>query len=271
MVRWLVLAAVVVAGAAAIAALSLSSDSEAAEPRSPGQFVVECTYSHSAPDDPIVHPGDPGASHLHDFFGNVAVDAFTTAEDLTRTDTTCQQKLDRASYWAPAVYLDGERVLPTSSDAYYRPAPGIDPRSIEPYPEGLMIVSGDEHSTFSCGRSLKAGQEPRPCAEGSTLAIHVVFPPCWDGRSVDSPDHRSHMAFPEVGRCPDSHPVAVPELEFVVTYPIDGDMAGLMLASGAPQTAHADFFNGWDPDKLANEVEACLHRELVCAVSDEPS
>ena len=39
------------------------------------QFKVECGWSHSAPDDPIVHPGTPGRSHLHDFFGNTATDA----------------------------------------------------------------------------------------------------------------------------------------------------------------------------------------------------
>ena len=35
---------------------------------SPG-WITECPYSHSAPDDPIRFPGQPGASHLHDFFG----------------------------------------------------------------------------------------------------------------------------------------------------------------------------------------------------------
>ena len=34
------------------------------------QFVVECGFSHAAPDDPIVHPGHAGVSHLHTFFGS---------------------------------------------------------------------------------------------------------------------------------------------------------------------------------------------------------
>jgi hypothetical protein len=29
------------------------------------QFVVECAYSHSGPNDPIVHPNHAGRSHLH--------------------------------------------------------------------------------------------------------------------------------------------------------------------------------------------------------------
>ena len=39
------------------------------------QFKVECAWSHSAPDDPIVHPNHPGRSHLHDFFGSTETDA----------------------------------------------------------------------------------------------------------------------------------------------------------------------------------------------------
>ena len=65
--------------------------------------------------------------------------------------------------------------------------------------------------------------------------------------------------------------MAVPELEFVVTYPVSGELDDVMLASGGPETAHADFFNGWDAAKLQREIEGCLHRQLVCAVSDDPS
>jgi hypothetical protein len=32
-------------------------------------WLVACPFSHSLPDDPIVYPGQPGMSHMHDFFG----------------------------------------------------------------------------------------------------------------------------------------------------------------------------------------------------------
>ena len=41
----------------------------------------------------------------------------------------------------------------------------------------------------------------------------------------------------------------------------------LSLASGAITTAHADFWNVWDQDKLEGEVADCLNRDLVCGVS----
>jgi hypothetical protein len=32
-------------------------------------------------------------------------------------------------------------------------------------------------------------------------------------------------------------------------------------------SAHADFWNAWDQVKLETEVELCLRRQQVCAVS----
>ena len=79
------------------------------------QFVVECGFSHTAADDPIVYPGQPGASHLHVFFGNTDVDAHTVAADLPTGGTTCDQPLDRAAYWAPALPWNG--AMPNLSPA----------------------------------------------------------------------------------------------------------------------------------------------------------
>ena len=51
------------------------------------QFKVECGWSHTAANDPIVYPGEPGASHHHDFFGNIATDANSPANGLRGGDT----------------------------------------------------------------------------------------------------------------------------------------------------------------------------------------
>lgn len=45
------------------------------------------------------------------------------------------------------------------------------------------------------------------CKDG--LRLQVVFPSCWNGKDLDSPDHKSHMAYPSgvsTGSCPQSHP-----------------------------------------------------------------
>ncbi|MFN2590263.1 MAG: hypothetical protein ABR518_05795, partial [Actinomycetota bacterium] len=51
----------------------------AAYPAPPGPgWTVICGYDHSLEDDPIVSPNQPGAAHLHDFFGSHSTDAFST-------------------------------------------------------------------------------------------------------------------------------------------------------------------------------------------------
>ena len=59
---------------------------------------------------------------------------------------------------------------------------------------------------------------PAPSAARSGPPVSV--PQCWDGVNLDSPDHKSHMAYP-VGGCPSTHPVPFPEITVNVAY--DGD------------------------------------------------
>jgi hypothetical protein len=243
-----------------------------------GQFVVECAYSHSAYDDPIVHPGHEGASHRHDFFGNVATAADSTYDELLETDTTCHQRLDTASYWAPSLLdADGVPVVPVLATAYYRAGEDVDPATVEPYPPGLMMVAGDPLATaaqptsivaWSCGAGGLRASAPTTCRGQAGPRLLVTFPDCWDGEHVDSEDHRSHVAYSHDGACDDDHPVPIPQLQFTIDYPpVPGDPAEFALASGATSTAHADFWNVWHQAKLADEVALCLHRQLVCGVS----
>jgi len=147
------------------------------------QFVVECDVSHLAYDDPIVLPGQPGKSHLHQFFGNWDVTARPDYGSVIGAETSCQQRLDTASYWAPAL-LDaaGKRVPAEGLTAYYRPGSGIDPADVVPYPAGLMLIGGDAGATepqptdivaWSCGSGAARDTEPQQCPSGSTLRMLV--------------------------------------------------------------------------------------------------
>ena len=60
--------------------------------------------------------------------------------------------------------------------------------------------------------------------------------------------------------CPGTHPRPVPALRLTVRYKTTGGPA-LTLASGAVNTAHADFMNGWNEKKLARMVRRCLKRD----------
>ena len=240
------------------------------------QFVVECDYSHAAMDDPIVYPGQPGASHLHVFFGNEGVDAASTVESLAQHGTTCDQQLDKAAYWAPALLRDGEMLAPVKSTAYYRPGIDVDPTTVQPFPKGLVMVAGNAGASkdqptsivaWSCGTGSEREVLPPTCGTGRNLRLLVTFPDCWNGTGLDSDDHHAHVAYSSKGACPDGYPVPVPQMQFSVEYPVSGSVAGLELASGGLTSGHADFMNGWDQDRLAREVRLCLHREVVCGIT----
>ena len=264
---------------AAAATLRLSPTEPGPQGRVP-QFVVECGFSHVAPDDPIVHPGHSGRSHQHVFFGNTTTDADSTVDDLAAGGTTCDQHLDLASYWAPALVDHGQVVEPSRAVAYYRPGVGIDPATVEPYPYGLMMVGGDQVAAepqsldvvaWSCGTGSERAATPPTCPDERPLRMAVSFPDCWDGERLDSPDHNGHVARSRDGACPGSHPVPMPQLLLTISYPITGGGHDLALASGSLLTGHADFFNAWDEDKLRTEVESCIHRGLTCGVASNRS
>jgi len=241
-----------------------------------GQFLVECPYSHSASDDPIVFPGAAGASHLHVFFGNETTNAASTVASLAQGPTTCDQQLDRAAYWAPALLRSGTMLTPVKSTAYYRAGLGVDPTSVQPFPKGLVMIAGSAGATapqpnsivaWSCGSSSLRDVLPPECVGDRNLRLVITFPDCWDGTHLDSADHHAHVAYSSKGACPDGYPVPVPQLQFSVEYPVTGSTAGLELSSGGLLTGHADFMNAWDEKKLVDEVNLCLHRNVVCGVT----
>jgi hypothetical protein len=90
------------------------------------------------------------------------------------------------------------------------------------------------------------------CSVARGLNLTVTFPDCWDGRRLDSPDHKRHMAYSSRRRCPASHPVAVPAIKLLVVYPA---VRGPTLSSG-PFSAHADFMNGWEQTFFGDRVRA---------------
>ena len=252
------------------------SDSVAGPQGRVGQFVVECEFSHALPDDPIVYPGDAGASHLHVFFGSVETDSDVSLGDMLGGATTCDSQGDTASYWAPALLNGGRLIEPEKSVAYYRAGLGVDPEQVVPFPSGLRMIAGDasaieaqpvEVAAWSCGVGANRTSRPPSCPDGRGLRMDVVFPDCWDGENIDVTGHRRHMHYSNDGQCPQSHPVHVPQLIFTVAYAVTGDVSHLRLASGDLLTVHADFINAWNQQSFEREVALCLNRDAVCGVT----
>jgi hypothetical protein len=131
---------------------------------------------------------------------------------------------------------------------------------------GETAAGPEALAAWTCRAGSSRAAAPPACAATAGLELSVVFADCWDGVATDSVDHRAHVAYGDGDGCPSSHPVPIPQLELVVDYgPVDVD--GLSLSSGPVSSAHADFWNAWDQDKLETEVDACLRRQRVCGVT----
>ncbi len=251
-----------------------STSSSSTGPRHQARFVARCRYSHTLPDDPIVHPNEPGASHSHDFFGNTTTNAASTLRSLAHGGTTCLNRRDKSGYWAPSLTVDGQTVVPTFAAIYYSNA-GKPFRHIRTIPRGLKVVAGNAMAiapqslriaAWNCGADedgVPLSSAPPTCP-GPTLTLHISFPDCWNGKTLDSPDHKSHLAYHvRNGRCPAGYPVPIPRLRMNVHYPTTGG-PGVALASGGQYSGHADFFNAWNARELRRLVRVCINAGRVC-------
>jgi hypothetical protein len=266
-----------------VALITPSPPADAAE--TVGQFVVRCRYSHTLADDPIVFPDQPGASHLHDFFGNTSVDAFSTVDSLLASDTTCRASSDTAGYWAPTAFMNGQQLKPTVMRIYYLGNRG---QPVETIPAGLKIIGGNRdalspvenpHVRWYCGetRSVKTPRRDAPydCSPWSqygfvdgVIAI-IDLPNCWDGVGLEP----ENVAYPVDGSCPATFPHTLPRLSERIHYgvmnPVNPDGSiGFILSSGPFWSMHADFWNAWQQARLDELVDSCLVAAVHCGSID---
>jgi hypothetical protein len=243
------------------------------------EFNASCTYSHSKPDDPIVFPGLPGASHMHSFLGNSSTGASTTTDTLlSNAGSSCKPAEDLSAYWIPSLYEHGQVVEPKDVTVYYG-SRLIDSAQTVPFPQGFRMIAGDAKlqvptpagsvNQFYCagaggeiGRSTD-GNWPL-CAPGATLMFQLVFPDCWDGVHLDSPTHKAHVAYTYDGTCKGDFPVAIPSLSFLIAYPTSGTADGFELASKMASSMHGDAFFAWDNAALGHRVKDCVVQRAKC-------
>ncbi|MEU2337193.1 DUF1996 domain-containing protein [Streptomyces sp. NPDC013172] len=249
------------------------------------EFQANCSVTHTRPDDPIVYPQQPGKSHDHTFMGNTTTDAYSTTASLSAGGTTCKAPGDLSGYWMPTLYNGDQQILPVGPQVIYYKAGVTDYTSVRPFPKGLRFVVGNplqsadefrNHPGFvegwECGDSYFNTELPATCPNRADVQLNIRFqaPSCWDGTYLDTPDHKSHMAYPVVkpgtndNICPADHPVALPMIEFKMAFPVNGDMSKVRLASGTGHSFHYDFFNAWDDRTLKALVDHCIVGGLQC-------
>jgi hypothetical protein len=261
---------------------------------SKGTFSSRCGTNrngHNNPDNFIVAPGvQNGAHHLHDYVGNLSTDGNSTNDSLQAAGTTCQNG-DKSTYFWPVIRLRdrkgggaadaanphnvGTVVQPASVSLLFR---GNPTGKVVEMPTFLRIITGDAKAAINGGANGNAkwtctGFTNRfttkyaLCPRGSQLQRVLDFASCWDGKNIDSTNHRTHVVFPDkAGTCP-TGTKAIPQLRMTLTYNLP--RRTLFAVDGFPEvlhnpiTDHADFTNLM-PDALMKRAVSCINSGRNC-------
>ena len=296
-----------------------------------GAFRFICNAGQVLADDPIVSPGQPGAAHLHQFFGNDRANAFSTYASLRQSggsscgDDGAGHAVNRSAYWMPAM-LDGKGMVvrPDYVSVYYKrqplSSPDCQPIKLDagggaiggvgqcvPLPNGLRFISGYDMVTgkaktgaayFKCDGPTSSGdhfedftEAKAHCPTAPTNGVYnrigaiINMPDCWDGKNLDSPNHRDHMSFTikvhlpdwsgDKGQCPVTHPYLVPTFTMGVWFTVDANLGTWHLSSDemhpdlpVGSTFHADWFGAWDNQVEAMWMDNCINKLLNCSGGD---
>ena len=262
-------------------ALSVNTTGFPSGGANPGIFTDTCMLSTTKPNDPIMMPRMTGSSMQHDFFGNPAVTASSTAKQLVGGSSTCSTTADASAYWTPVFYQNGTALTPKSTLIYWR-APAASASAVKTMPAGISMIAGDEAAgspqnpkiiDWTCTTARDAiiparGNTPRDCPAGSDVRLVVTFPNCWDGHSLDGKSQQNVVYTDADGACPTSHPVQIPQIVMHIAYPTSS-ANGLTLSIGPTQqgptvTGHADFMSGWTQSRMDADVAACIDTQTRC-------
>ncbi|RYP04221.1 hypothetical protein DL764_004611 [Monosporascus ibericus] len=266
-------------------------------------FTVNCQPLTVQRRDPIVSPGAHLSDHVHAVIGGTNFFAGTTpANALTSTATTCDKELDHSIYWVPQLYhitpdnryemvkFEGSAVYYQNRACDYQPGrttcPSFKTNFARPFPEGLQMVAGNpmkrtfdqsdiEQRAVNHLCLLRGGGSVQtsslPLEQCLYIRSQVTLPSCWNGRDLDSPNHKSHMSYPDPrygdyngGVCPESHPIALITIfyEFFFNTAKYNDR-NFVFAQGdkTGYGFHGDFVNGWtDLRRLGDAHRTCTGR-----------
>ncbi len=264
---------------------------------STGIFTSRCGRNQEGQhnsDNVIVNPGvHNGAHHTHDYVGNVSTNGFSTNDSLAAAGTTCTNG-DKSTYYWPVLRVQwvagpdanaagggldgniGQILTPTTVSLQYG---GSATGPVTAMPRFLRIISGDAkavtngtanaHAQWTCtGFENRRLTDKYPiCPQGSKVERILQMQSCWNGRDIDSTNHRTHVAFPNAsGTCPAGFK-AIPALTERLTYTVP---RGARIALDSfpdqlhkPVTDHGDFINVMS-DALMRQAVACINTGRRC-------
>jgi hypothetical protein len=147
------------------------------------------------------------------------------------------------------------------------------------------ITSDQQTSLSGVQHSLAAVVATGQCnVPGALLRVALTPPDCWDGKYLDTVDHRSHMAYANGAlianfgpACPTDHPYSIPQIALQTFFTIDSNfLAGRWhfssdeMVSGKPAgyTFHGDYWEAWSPIVKNAWQTGCIDGHLSCNVGE---
>ncbi|MGC4876052.1 DUF1996 domain-containing protein [Micromonospora sp. DT43] len=180
--------------------------------------------------------------------------------------------------------------LPGNTGGIVRPAQvlieyrGNPVSKVVPMPKFLRALTGDAkptsrgpanaRATWTCSGFTDRLSDKYPiCPAGSRVQRVHDFPGCWDGRNIDSDNHRNHVAFADkaTGACPQGFQ-AIPQLRITVAYDIPRgvQVKGQYALDSFPEENHNPFsdhndFVNVNSAQTMQRIAACINKGKNCS------
>ncbi|TRX95430.1 hypothetical protein FHL15_003761 [Xylaria flabelliformis] len=206
--------------------------------------------------DPLVSPGMDQSPHTHQvgggnsFRATMAPGTFDPVEESTCTSCTFSANLYFRARNGTLKRVPQMVNMGLKADGgitvYYIP-PYDGKSKVTAFKPGFRMLVGDPmlrsgenqqrqlcHRCFTtvnqvpfggapCAGPMDTAELPPDFCQGG-IRTTITFPTCWDGVNIDSPDHKSHVAYPVNGTfeslapCPASHPIRLPQLMYEIMW-----------------------------------------------------